>query len=95
LVEALNKTYEDVSFVAGDSPVVCNYLSDKGYNAIHSWVICDGPGDILCSFSRDGTNYGDAWTLKEGEMTALTGFDVATIKIEHLGTDSAYRVFMI
>jgi hypothetical protein len=95
LIESLNRVYESSNFVAGDSPAIHSYLADAGYNAINSWVVCDGPGDIRVSYSRDAVNYGEAWRLRQGEMLNLSSFDVATIKITHTGVDSSYRVFMV
>lgn len=95
LIQGLNKSYEDSNFIAGDSPVVLDFYTDMGYNAIQGWITCDGPGDVLVSFSRDGTNYGESWTMKQGENTTLMGIDIATLKLEHTGADSAYRVWLI
>ena len=95
LIPSLPKTYEG-TVTAANSPVVLSFYSDMGYNAIQGWITCDGPvGDLLFSFSRDGTTYGDTHTMKPGENINLKGFDVHSIKLEHSGTDSAYRIFQI
>lgn len=91
----LNKTYEDTSFVALDSPVVHDFNTDTGRNAVDGWLICDGPGDISVDFTRDGTTYGDQWTMKSKDVVDLLRLDINKIRITHSGTDSAYRIFLI
>lgn len=95
LIRALNKAYETSLFAVGDSPVVHNFNSDQGYNSLQGWITCDGPGDIVVEFTRDGTTYGDAWTMFGGENTDLKGLDIHAIRITHSGTDSAYRIFLV
>ena len=97
-IPALNKTYEDTLFEAGDSPVLLDFFGDQGWNAIQGWITCDGiggAGNIIVDFSRDGIIYGDSWTMRPGENTNLKGFDIHTLRITHTGIDSAYRVFLI
>jgi len=101
-VRALNKAYEG-TVTAGNSPVTIDFRGDQGWNSIQGWVTCDGQiqpdgstiGDIQLEFSRDGTVYGDKWTLRPGENTSVQGFDIAVIRIYHTGDDSDYRVFLI
>ena len=95
LVRALNKAYEDTAFVVGSSPAIHDFNADQGYNSLQGWITCDGPGDILVAFSRDGTTYGDNWTMFNGENTDLKGLDIHSIRITHTGTDSAYRIFLV
>jgi len=90
----VNKAYEG-TVTAGNSPVTLDFNSDAGRNAVDGWVNCDGVGDMLVSFSRDGITYGDAWTMKQGENTGIRNFDVDSIRITHSGTDAAYRVVLI
>jgi hypothetical protein len=90
----VNKSYEDTNFVTGDSPVTIDFNADAGRNSKEGWVTCDGPGNILVAFSRDGITFGDDWTVKAGESTNLTNFDVDTLRITWV-TDSAYRVVLI
>jgi hypothetical protein len=95
LARALNKAYEDDDFTAGESPVVHNFNTDMGYNSIMGWITCDGPGEIQVEFTRDGTTYGDPWRMFPGENTDLRGFDIHALRVTHLGTDTAYRIFLI
>ena len=102
-IEALNKVYEETDFTAAKSPVIIDFAGDMGYNAIQGWVTCDGyqlpdgstVGNLAVSFSRDGITYGEAWTMRAGENINLMGWDIGTIKIEHLGDDSGYRIILI
>lgn len=90
----VNKSYEDTSFVAGDSPKLIDFNADAGRNAREGWVTCDGLGNILVAFSRDGITFGDNWTVKPGESTNLANFDIDTLRITWVA-DSAYRVVLI
>jgi hypothetical protein len=94
-IDGLNETFEDTSFVAGDSPVVLDFNAAAGRNALDGYIINDGPGDFTVEFSRDGATYGGAWTMKEFETMSLRNYDVDSIRITHGGTDSAYRVNLI
>jgi len=91
----LNKTYEDTSFIAGDSPATHDFNNDAGRNATDGYIICDGNGDIQVDYSRDGINYGDKWTMKKGERVNLVRLDIDKIRITHTGVDSAYRINLI
>lgn len=93
-LDVVNKSYEDTNFVVGDSPVTIDFNADAGRNSKQGWVTCDGPGDIKVAFSRDGITYGDNWTVKAGESTNLTSFDVDSLRITWVA-DSAYRVVLI
>lgn len=89
------QSFEDASFVVGDSPVVLDVNAALGFNARDGYIACDGTGSIQVEISRDGTNYSDAFTIKIGEVVYLEGADLWKIRITHLGTDSAYRVVVI
>lgn len=101
-IRALNKSYEG-TLTAANSPLVIDFFGDQGWNSLQGWITCDGTiqsdgttdGDILVSFSRDSTTYGDQWTMRPGENTNLMGFDIATIRLEHTGIDSEYRIFLV
>ena len=95
LVRALPRTFETVSFRAADSPLIFDFRGLQGFNSIQGWITNDGAGDILVSFSRDGTTFGDKWTMRSGENTNLIGFDIARIRVEHTGQNSAFRIFLI
>jgi len=100
-IRALNKSYEG-TLTAANSPLIIDFRGDQGWNSLQGWITCDGTivagstnGNIEVSFTRDGTTYGDVWTMRPGENTNLMGFDIAKIKLEHTGTDSEYRVFLV
>ena len=95
LVRSLNKAYEDSDFVVGESPAAHSFNADMGFNSIQGWITCDGPGAIQVDFTRDGTTYGDKWTMYAGENTMLKALDIHTIRVTHTGADSAYRIFLI
>lgn len=89
-----NKTYEDTSFVVGDSPAVHDFNTDAGRNAIDGYIICDGAGDIQVDISRNGLTYGDKFTVKSGERVNLLHFNIDSIRVTHVA-DSAYRINLI
>jgi hypothetical protein len=90
----VNKAYEG-SLTAGVSPLTIDFNADAGRNAIDGWITCDGAGDILVAFSRDGTTFGDNWTIRTGENTSFFRFDIDSLRLTHTGTDSDYRVVLI
>lgn len=90
----LNETFEDTSFVAGDSPAVLNFNAATGRNSVDGYVICDGPGNMIVDFSRDGATYGGAWTMYSGEMIGVRNYDIHSLRITWVA-DSAYRVNLI
>lgn len=90
----LNKTYEDTSFVTGESPVTHDFNADAGRNAIDGYIICDGPGDIQVDYSRDGVTYGSKWTMKTKEVVNLLHYDIDKIRITWV-SDSAYRINLV
>ena len=94
LIRSLPLTWEG-TLTAGVSPVLCEFNAAQSFNACQGWINNDGPGDILASFTRDGSVYGDLWTIKQGELTSLKGFDIYTLRLTHSGADAAYRVFLI
>jgi len=83
----------DTSFVSGDSPVTLDINAALGRNAEMGFIICDGLGDFTIELSDDGSSFGSAFTLKDGETFSIEGMSVDSIRITHSGTDSAYRVF--
>lgn len=87
------QTYEDTSFIAGDSPVTLNFSADLSGNSrtdADGYLICDGTGSITVSLSHNGTVFGDEMTVKNGEILHFLG--ARKLRITHIGTDSAYRV---
>ena len=87
------QSYEDTSFVAGDSPVVLNFsadLSGSSRTDADGYLICDGTGSVTVSLSHNGTTFGDEMTVKKDETLHFVG--VRRLRVTHIGTDSAYRV---
>ena len=90
-----NQSYEDTSFVTGDSPATHDFYTDTGGRcSVDGWVVCDGDGDISVSISRDGISYGDAMTMKSGEIIDLLRWKVNKIRVTWIA-DSAYRIVLI
>jgi len=88
------QTFEDTSFVVGDSPVTLDVNADLGNNGKDGYIINDGAGDFTVAISDDGTNFGDEATMKAGEIMSLIHLDIDKIRITRVA-DSAYRVLVI
>jgi len=88
------ETFEDTSFVSGDSPVTLDINTALGRNATEFTVINDGAGNFTVSISNDGAAFGDEHTMKNGETYSLDQISVDSIRITHVA-DSAYRVVVI
>jgi len=89
-----DQSYEDTSFVAGDSPVVHDINTDLGRNSRIGYIVNDGPGDIEVEISEDGSNYNSKWTTKADERRGLAGNRIDSLRLTHTGTDSAYRIWV-
>jgi len=89
-----NQVYEDSSFVTGDSPVVHDFYGDTGRYAEDGYLACDGAGNISVQISREGLSYGDAFTVKKGEIVILKGMKISKIKITWIA-DSSYRINLL
>ena len=50
---------------------------------------------MAVAFSRDGTTFGDDWTMRSGENTGVRNFDIDTLRLTHTGDDVPYRVVLI
>jgi secreted trypsin-like serine protease len=87
-------TFEDASFVTGDSPATHDVNAALGRNAHDGYLVNDGAGNLTYQISNDGTNYGGAHTLKKDETVKLTGLDISKIKITW-SADTAYRIMVI
>jgi hypothetical protein len=92
IIRALNKVYE-ATIAAGEA--VHSINDDFGYNGIQGWCVNDGDGAVKFSFSRDGTVYGDSYTLRPGEYMDLNGYDIHSIKIEFISVTASYRIWQI
>ena len=89
------QAFEDANFVVGDSPATLDVNDTLAMNGRDGYLVCDGTGSIQVEISKNGSTYGDAFTVKEGEVINFQGGDVDTIRITHLGTDSAYRALLL
>lgn len=87
-------TFEDTSFVSGDSPVTLDINTALGRNASEFTVKNDGAGNFTVSISNDGSSFGDEHTMKNGETYSLDIISVDSIRITHV-SDSAYRTIAI
>ena len=89
---------EDLTFIAGDSPVVIDVHSVLRKEAIDGWIECRSSsvannGNIQIEISSDGTTYGASRTMFSGDLFSLSGLKVNRIRITHTGTNSGYQVF--
>lgn len=87
-------SYEDTSFVTGDSPVVHDVNTDLSRNAVNGYIVCDGGGDIKIEFSDNGSDWGGQHTLKRGDVINLQGLSIDSIRVTWV-TDSAYRILVL
>ena len=86
-------SYEDTSFVTGDSPIVLDVFTDLGRRGHEGQVINDGSGDIKVEVSYDGINYGGLHTLHEGDELVLENLSFKKIRLTWV-SNSAYRVLV-
>ena len=86
-------SYEDTSFVTGDSPMVHDVNTDLSRNGRDGYIVNDGDGNFTFEISDDGDTYGGAHTIKEGETVELKGMDIDSIRVTWV-SDSAYRIFV-
>ena len=93
-INAANKTYEDASFIQGDSPIVHSFFADAGRIGTRGYIICDGNGTIQVDISRDGINYDAKWSMKSGEKVVLDGMYINKIRVTRVA-DSAYRINLL
>ncbi len=85
------KTATDTSFVTGDSPAVVNLLAGLGSLAQHVVIFNDGTGEFAVEMSLDGVTYGDAHTVRTGEVFGIRGASISSIRVSWV-SNSAYRV---
>lgn len=84
-------TYEDTSFVTGDSPVTLDINTDLARDGRSFSVVNDGAGNFTVAVSNDGITYSSEKTMKTGETFAINGIAVDSIRITWVA-DSSYRV---
>lgn len=94
LIDDTPESFEDTSFVVGDSPATLDVNDALGRNARMGYIKNDGPGDFTIAFSTDGTNFGDENTLKKNETMDFDDISVDSLRLTWVA-DSAYRVSII
>lgn len=87
-------SYEDTSFIEGDSPAVLDVNTDLGHNARDGYIAVDGVGNITIEISDDSTNYGGVHLVKAGEILELSGVYIAKVRLTWV-SNSSYRCFFI
>lgn len=87
-------TFEDTSFVVGDSPAILDINTSLGRNGTEFNVVNDGAGEFTVSISNDGISFGEEFTMKNDESYAIDTISIDSIRITHVA-DSAYRVVAI
>jgi len=92
-VDGSTVSYEDASFVTGDSPVVLDVYSDLGRVGHEGYILNDGAGNILVELSTDGVNYGGSHMLKWGERLSLDNLKINRIRLTWQ-ENSSYRVLV-
>ena len=85
------ETFEDTSFVTGDSPATLDINAALGRNATQGYIINDGAGDFTVSFSTDGSVFGDENTIKKDDVVSFENISVDSLRITWI-SDSSYRV---
>ncbi len=93
-ISGLTASFEDSSFVTGDSPATHDVHTALGRNGHDGYIVNDGAGNLQYQISNDGTNYGGAHTLKKDETIKLTGLDINKIKITWVA-DCGYRIMVV
>jgi hypothetical protein len=93
-IDGRTASFEDTSFVTGDSPVVHDVNAALGRNAHDGYIVNDGAGDLQYQISNDGITYGGAHTLKQDEPVKLTGLDIDSIKITWVA-NCGYRIMVV
>ena len=86
-------SYEDTSFVTGDSPAILSVFSDLGRLGEGGYITNDGTGTFTIEISDDGTTYGGVHTVKNGETMTLDGLFINKIRLTWV-SDSSYRVLI-
>jgi hypothetical protein len=91
----VNKTYEG-TLTTGISPLIIDFNADAGRNSKEGWITADGTSlEMSVAFSRDGSTFGDNWTMRSGENTNLANFDIDQLRLTWTGDDVPYRVVLI
>jgi len=93
-IDANPQTFEDTSFVTGDSPAILDVNAALGRNATQFSVQNDGAGNFTVATSTDGISFGDEKTMKGGEVYGIDKISVDSIRITWI-SNSAYRVIVL
>lgn len=94
ITDANPKTFEDTSFVTGDSPATLDANTALGRNATQFSVQNDGAGNFTVATSNNGSSFGDEKTMRAGEVYAIDNISVDSIRITWI-SNSAYRVVVL
>ena len=84
-------SFNDTSFVTGDSPVTHNIHTVLSRNANDGFIDNYGSGDMQYSISEDGTNFGDNVYLPAGAQDDLRGYSMYHIKVTWVA-DTSYVI---
>jgi len=92
-------SYEDASFVSGDSPTVLPVatslrIDNHEVNGHDGYFYNDGEGDIKVEISYNGTEYGGQHTIKPGEILILTGLNINKLRLTWV-SDTSYRALIV
>jgi len=82
------KTYEDTSFVTGDSPVVLDVNTDLGRDGRSFNIENTGGGNMTVAVSNDGVTFSDEKTLLAGRDFKLDGIRVDSIRLTWVANTS-------
>lgn len=89
------------TLIAGNSPFVVNVESTlaqdgQNINGNRGYVANDSTTAVPASFtveiSHTATTYTTAFTLAQGEVFDLTGWDISHIRLTRVATDCPFRV---
>jgi len=87
-------TFEDTSFVGGDSPAVLDVNAALGRNATEFTVLNDGSGEFTVALSNDGVSFGNEHLVKDGGTFAIDRISIDSIRLTHV-TNASYRVIAL
>lgn len=93
-IDGNSVSYEDTSFVTGDSPAVLAVNTDLGRDGHSGYIVNDGTGNFTAEISNDGTNYGGIHTVKTNEILNLDNLVINKIRLTWV-SNSSYRVLCI
>ena len=88
------ESFEDTSFVTGDSPATFDCNTALGRNATSGYIVNDGVGNFTVAFSIDGSVFGDEITMKKNEVINFINQSVDSIRFTWVA-DSSYRASVI